>query len=103
LEFALSVGDFIGKRVNDCGMGCNLFATLGKIPTGQMPSVWPSMIVAKYCNCFATLVKIPTGHIPSINPSVIVAKCCNVFATLGKIPLVDPPMTVPRHCTEIPI
>jgi len=103
LEFALFVGDFIGKRIDVCGMGCNLFATPDKIPTGKMLSVWPSMIAAKYCNFFATLGKIPTGHISSIYPSVIVEKYCNVFATLGKIPSVDLPVTVPRHCTEIPI
>jgi len=103
LEFALSIGDFIGKHVDDCGMGCNLFVTLGKILTGQMSSVWPSMIVEKYCNFFANLGKISMGHISSIYPSVIVAKCCNLFATLGKILLVYPPVIVPRHCMEIPI
>jgi len=45
LEFVSSVGEFVGKHVGDCGMGYNFFATLGKILTGHIAMVYPSVIV----------------------------------------------------------
>jgi hypothetical protein len=45
--------------------------------------VYPSVIVAKSCNFFPTLGKIPTGTIPSAMPWVLVAKFHNLFPTLG--------------------
>jgi len=39
LECAPSVGECVGISVDDCGRGCNFFATLGKIPTVTSPSV----------------------------------------------------------------
>ena len=67
LECASSVGECVGISVGEYGRGRNFFATLGKIPTSNILSVWPSVIVAKCHNVFATLGKISTGNNLSVN------------------------------------
>jgi len=83
LEFAQSVGDFvgnithrqladglysIGNGVGDCGIPIKYFQTLYEMPTDRYPSVWALVIST---NHFRTLCEMPTDRFLLVWASVI--------------------------------